>query len=142
MASSDIYKPAGINDASTQGPNASQLATPNRRALGDVSPNVRKTSPATAMLTRKPLTGSPLKRSFNAALESGEGLTYLKRRKLSEHELLSDRDTAHQRSTIGGRELDGAPSRPFLSPEDDVCHIESRLDMFCVLIYSIGPNAC
>ncbi len=65
-----------------------QKSAPPRRVLGDVSPNVNvKQTPA---FLAKPLAGSPLKRSFTAAMEgSGHGFTYLKRRKLSGEEALS-----------------------------------------------------
>jgi hypothetical protein len=53
-----------------------------------VSPNVKVSSQTPALLS-KPLAGSPLKRSFSAAMEGGEGFTYLKRRKLSGDESLS-----------------------------------------------------
>ena len=60
-------------------------ATPNRRVLGDVSTNPRVySSPATGGLFSKKVTmGSPLKRSFTAAVEDGYGLKYLKRRRVS-----------------------------------------------------------
>ncbi|KAK5125460.1 hypothetical protein LTR85_000569 [Meristemomyces frigidus] len=63
-----------------------------RRVLGDVSPNVKMASPATGMLKNKPTTGSPLKRSFTAMVEDGAGLTYLKRRRLSDEESLGQTD--------------------------------------------------
>lgn len=58
--------------------------SPTRRILGDVSPNVRKITASQVQATNslsKPVTGSPLKRSFTAALENSQGFTYLKRRK-------------------------------------------------------------
>lgn len=61
-------------------------ATPNRRVLGDVSTNPRVySSPATGGLFSKKalMQGSPLKRSFTAAVEDGYGLKYLKRRRMS-----------------------------------------------------------
>lgn len=68
------------------------IYTPSqRRPLADVSPNVKPVTPsATPGFLKRPLTGSPLKRSFNAAMESGEGLMYLKRRRLGENEVLSE----------------------------------------------------
>ncbi|KAK6388770.1 hypothetical protein LTR65_007249 [Meristemomyces frigidus] len=65
-----------------------------RRVLGDVSPNVKMSSPAVGMLKNKPMTGSPLKRSFTAMVEDGAGLTYLKRRRLSGEEAVSQVDGA------------------------------------------------
>jgi hypothetical protein len=60
-------------------------ATPNRRVLGEVSTNPRVySSPATGGLFgggKKVMMGSPLKRSFTAAVEDGYGLKYLKRRR-------------------------------------------------------------
>ena len=60
-------------------------ATPNRRVLGDVSTNPRVySSPATGgLFSKKVMMGSPLKRSFTAAVEDGYGLKYLKRRRVS-----------------------------------------------------------
>jgi hypothetical protein len=63
-------------------------AAPNRAILGDVSPNVKISSQTPAFMS-KTLAGSPLKRSFTATIEANEGLTYLKRRKLSGYESLS-----------------------------------------------------
>jgi hypothetical protein len=65
-------------------PNTSH-ATPNRRVLGDVSTNPRVySSPATGgLFSKKVMMGSPLKRSFTAAVEDGYGLKYLKRRRMS-----------------------------------------------------------
>lgn len=60
-----------------------------RRALADVSPNV-KISSTTPMFMRKAMAGSPLKRSFTAAMDGGEGFTYLKRRRLDDSEALSE----------------------------------------------------
>ena len=73
--------------------------TPHRRVLGDLSPNVHAAS-STPAFSRKAPMGSPLKRSFTAAMEGGEGLTYLKRRKLSDDELLSSRQTIATTSII------------------------------------------
>ncbi|KAK4634078.1 hypothetical protein CLAFUW4_00822 [Fulvia fulva] len=67
---------------------------PSRRALGEVSPNVRQQPSSATMLNSKPLTGSPLKRSFTAAMEGGQGFQYLKRRKLSIDSPLSQVHTA------------------------------------------------
>ncbi len=67
---------------------ASHASSP-RRILSDVSPNVKRVGNAPAFLF-KPLAGSPLKRSFAAAMEEGEGMTYLKRRRLGDDEALSD----------------------------------------------------
>lgn len=67
------------------------------------------------------MTGSPLKRSFTAAMEAGEGFTYLKKRKLSDDEYLSDRHTASRetsRSQIGDNQF-----RPLLPPEKDIPEI-------------------
>jgi hypothetical protein len=60
-------------------------ATPSRRVLGDVSTNPRVySSPATGgLFSKKVMMGSPLKRSFTAAVEDGYGLKYLKRRRMS-----------------------------------------------------------
>jgi hypothetical protein len=60
-------------------------STPNRRVLGDVSTNSRVySSPATGgLFSKKVMMGSPLKRSFTAAVEDGYGLKYLKKRRMS-----------------------------------------------------------
>ncbi|KXT12145.1 hypothetical protein AC579_10382 [Pseudocercospora musae] len=75
--------PSAATNAST-----SAYQTTNRRVLGDVSPNVRA-SHISGVLDRRPLTGSPLKRSFKATMEDGSGFTYLKRRRLSDNVPLS-----------------------------------------------------
>lgn len=53
--------------------------------LGEVSTNPRVySSPATGgLFSKKVMMGSPLKRSFTAAVEDGYGLKYLKRRRVS-----------------------------------------------------------
>ncbi|KAK5136363.1 hypothetical protein LTR08_003489 [Meristemomyces frigidus] len=68
-------------------------ATP-RRALGDLNPNLRLASPAANLLksASKPMTGSPLKRSFTAMVEDAAGFTYLKRRKLSGDEGIGEQE--------------------------------------------------
>ena len=80
--------------------------TPVRRALADVSPNV-SSQQAPAFL-KKPLSGSPLKRSFTVAMDSGEGFMYLKRRKLSGDETLSELDSGKMSPS------EGASFRPIL----------------------------
>lgn len=77
-------------DVAAQQPTAN---TSNRRVLGDVSPNV-KTATQVSTFLKKPAAGSPLKRSFTASMEGGEGLMYLKKRKLSDDEFLSQADEA------------------------------------------------
>ena len=61
----------------------------SRRVLGEVSPNVKIASSTPAFMKRA-MAGSPLKRSFTAAMEGSDGFKYLKRRKLDENETLSD----------------------------------------------------
>ena len=84
--------------SSNEHQNASNVAiqqplvnTPHRRVLGDVSPNIKAASAVPAFL-KKPPASSPLKRSYTAAMEGGEGLMYLKKRKLSDEETLSQMD--------------------------------------------------
>jgi hypothetical protein len=48
--------------------------------LGDVSPNVRNMA-VPGNMAGKPMMGSPLKRSFTAAMNEGNGFTYFKKRK-------------------------------------------------------------
>lgn len=94
----------------------------NRRVLGDVSPNLKKhASPAISALRGKPMMGSPLKRSFTAAMEGGEGFTYLKKRKLSDDEYLSDRNAASMETSQS--QLGDGQFRPLLPPEKDVPEI-------------------
>ena len=106
-----------------------------RRVLSNVSPNVRKTSVPSAT---KPLTGSPLKRSFRGTIEGGEGHTYLKRRKLSSDEfLISSSESRDPYTTIGqdpyttirqdptlvdgtGTETAAAKFQAFLQPDETV----------------------
>lgn len=61
----------------------------HRRVLASVSPNVKPVASTPAFM-KKPTAGSPLKRSFTAAMEEGGGLLYLKRRRLTEDEVLSE----------------------------------------------------
>ena len=105
-----------------------------RRVLGDMSPNVKLASPAVGMLKNgKPMTSSPLKRSFTAAIEDGAGLKYQKRRRLSGDETLSrqvaQENGSHARasqSVFGGSwgasvdEGSGRDSRPIEPLETDV----------------------
>jgi hypothetical protein len=79
----------------------SQQGAPNRAILGDVSPNVKISSQTPAFMS-KPLAGSPLKRSFTATIEANEGLTYLKRRKLSGDESLSESMSSTVRDSRDG----------------------------------------
>jgi hypothetical protein len=72
-------------------------ATSVRRVLGEVSPNVRASAvpPASHLTTSKPMAGSPLKRSYTAAIESGNGFTYLKKRKMSSDTPLNQQYNSH-----------------------------------------------
>ena len=80
------------NDSPAKHPR-SNARTSGRRILVDVSPNIKAASLATtSLLNSKPMTGSPLKRSFTAAMEDAEGFTYLKKRKLSGDQALSEVD--------------------------------------------------
>lgn len=60
--------------------------------------------------------GSPLKRSFTAAMEGGEGFTYLKKRKLSEDEYLSDQNNSTETSQS---QLGDSHFRPLHPPARD-----------------------
>lgn len=67
-------------------PNTIHATPHNRRVLGEVStnPRVYPSSPATGgLFNKKAMMGSPLKRSFTAAVEDGYGLKYLKKRRMS-----------------------------------------------------------
>ena len=87
--------------------------TPNRRALTDLPANVVVQQQGPAFL-RKALPGSPLKRSFTAAMEGNDGLRYFKRRRLGEEETLSHVHEAEQ--SFG--QTSGS-FRPVLSPTAD-----------------------
>lgn len=77
------------SDTSRMNVNAENDSPSKRHALAEVSPNV-KISSSTPMFMKKAMLGSPLKRSFTAAMEGGEGFTYLKRRRLEDSEVLSE----------------------------------------------------
>ncbi|KAI7155599.1 hypothetical protein KC349_g6842 [Hortaea werneckii] len=86
MASSDNNRSAAIQHVHTH-----THPAPQRRVLGDVSPNVKPASSAIGLLKNgKPMASSPLKRSYTASFDQGAGLKYLKRRRLSEDEALSE----------------------------------------------------
>ncbi|KAI6797609.1 hypothetical protein KC360_g2016 [Hortaea werneckii] len=73
---------------------------PQRRVLGDVSPNVKLASSAIGLLKNgKPMASSPLKRSYTASFDQGAGLKYLKRRRLSEDEALSEQVAENRQDT-------------------------------------------
>ena len=82
---------AGISDA-----------TVSRRAMADVSPNVRVPS-TTPLFMKRAREGSPLKRSFTAALQGhdDEGLGYLKRRRVGD---ISFPLRSMEEEEIGGNE--------------------------------------
>lgn len=88
---------------STASPASARLTSNNqpRRVLGDVSPNVRPAAPA-GTPGGKMLTGSPLKRSFTAAMEGGQGFRYLKKRKFSIDSPLSQMMTAEEAAVQDG----------------------------------------
>lgn len=62
------------------------------------------------------MAGSPLKRSFTAATEGGEGFTYLKKRKLSDEECLSDQNNSREKSQS---QLGESQFRPLLPPPSE-----------------------
>ncbi|KAK4554957.1 hypothetical protein LTR86_008105 [Recurvomyces mirabilis] len=75
-----------------------QTTVPPRQALGDRSPNVKSVqdvAPIAALLKKKPMASSPLKRSFTAMVEDEGGFTYLKSRRLSGDKVLSNMETSH-----------------------------------------------
>lgn len=80
----------------------------SRRVLSDVSPNVRNMASQ-----RRPTTESPLKRDFKAAMMGdGSGFTYLKKRRLSADETLSDLGTIgprHERESTSRAQIDQRP---------------------------------
>lgn len=92
--------------------------TPHRRVLGDVSPNIKAIS-ATAAFLKKPPASSPLKRSYTASVEGIDGLRYLKKRKLSGEEALSQVDGGLEsalRDEMGQLPAVGASFRPIFQP--------------------------
>lgn len=82
------------NDENMDSPRSQSTGnTPSRRVLGDVSTNARvNAQPTASHLGKKVMTGSPLKRSFTAAIEGGQGFTYLKKRRMSGDQPLSQVD--------------------------------------------------
>lgn len=62
------------------------------------------------------MAGSPLKRSFTAAMEGGEGFTYLKKRKLSGDEYLSEQHARASVEKSQSPQLGDAEFRPLLPP--------------------------
>ena len=99
--------------------------TPNRRVLGDVSPNVRIATPTPTFL-KKASTSSPLKRSFTASMESGEGFRYLKKRKLSDDRALSQVDGITEQAAPN--EHTEVPTEPNTPTEDDASSGRSSTD--------------
>ncbi|KAK3674631.1 hypothetical protein LTR78_005353 [Recurvomyces mirabilis] len=84
---------------------------PPRQALGDRSPNIKSAqdvAPIAALLKKKPMASSPLKRSFTAMVENEGGFTYLKSRRLSGDKVLSDvatsRNSTHSVFQAGSAE--------------------------------------
>lgn len=86
---------------STASPASARLHPNNqqRRVLGDVSPNIKPAAP-TGTSGGKMYAGSPLKRSFTAAMEGGQGFRYLKKRKLSIDSPLSQMMTAEEAAEL------------------------------------------
>ncbi|KAK5111039.1 hypothetical protein LTR62_005414 [Meristemomyces frigidus] len=79
-----VNKPANIERVPTTAP---------RRALGDRSPNVKSAhdaAPIATLLKKKAVASSPLKRSFTAMAGNESGFSYLKSRRLSRDQALSD----------------------------------------------------
>lgn len=92
--------------------------TPRRRVLGDVSPNMKAISTTPAFLKKAPAS-SPLKRSFTASMEGGEGFTYLKKRKLTDKETLSQINAVPEhvaRYESGQSFVQSAGFRPIFQP--------------------------
>lgn len=72
-----------------------------RRVLGEVSPNIRASAvpSATHLAAGKPMAGSPLKRSFTAAME-GNGFKYFKKRKMSSETPLNQQFTSQDHGNL------------------------------------------
>ncbi|KAK3726111.1 hypothetical protein LTR37_000259 [Vermiconidia calcicola] len=117
MASPTVGRPNTPNASSTKDATKTGSDTSSRRVLGDVSTNIKVISQSPAFL-RKAQAGSPLKRSFTSAMESGEGLTYLKRRKLSDDEVLSQANGSFNssRGNENGQSAFSGSFGPILQP--------------------------
>lgn len=114
------------NEARHSAANVSSIS--QRSPLADVSPNAKARVPYANLKSNKPMAGSPLKRSFTAMTEGGGGLKYLKRRRLSAEETLSeqvDGSADRERQSMGrGSEMDAAAAgrfRPSMSQAEGVC---------------------
>ncbi|KAI7278109.1 hypothetical protein KC345_g6153 [Hortaea werneckii] len=129
MASGDNNRSAAIQHMHTH-----THPAPQRRVLGDVSPNVKLASSAIGLLKNgKPMASSPLKRSYTASFDHGAGLKYLKRRRLSEDEALSEQveNTRQDTRRSSGSVFEGNRSASLGdAPEADVgsgpLHIEQQ----------------
>ena len=117
MASPTVERSNAQNASSAKNTTQISSDTSSRRVLGDVSTNIKVSSQSPAFL-RKAQAGSPLKRSFTSAMEGGEGLTYLKRRKLSDDEVLGQADGSFNRSrgNENGQSAFGRSFGPSLQP--------------------------
>ncbi|KAF2721242.1 hypothetical protein K431DRAFT_312734 [Polychaeton citri CBS 116435] len=67
-----------------------------RPPLGTLSPNTKINAPGIELLKKKPMTSSPLKRSFTASVDDRQGFTYLKKRKFSGEEPDLQGEVSHQ----------------------------------------------
>lgn len=122
--------------------------TPHRRILGDVSPNVKTVSNTPAFLKRPPAS-SPLKRSYTASIEGSDGLRYLKKRKLSEEEALSQVDGVSEsalRDEMAQPPAVAAHFRPVFQPTNvqivrGLFHFAMHLAN-CNLVPAIGARNC
>lgn len=92
--------------------------TPSRRVLGEVSTNARvNTQPTAGPFGKRVMTGSPLKRSFTAAIEGGQGFTYLKKRRMSGDQPLSQMDGSLDAQGEASNAYEGAEERSRSAPE-------------------------
>ncbi|KAI6866023.1 hypothetical protein KC338_g4520 [Hortaea werneckii] len=129
MASSDNNRSAAIQHIHTH-----THPAPQRRVLGDVSPNVKLASSAIGLLKNgKPMASSPLKRSYTASFDHGAGLKYLKRRRLSEDEALSEQventrqDTRRSSGSVfGGNRSASVGDAPEADVGSGPLHIEQQ----------------
>ena len=112
--------------------------TPHRRVLGDVSPNIKALSTAPAFL-KKPPASSPLKRSYTASIEGSDGLRYLKKRKLSDEEALSQVDGVSEsvtRDEMRQPQAVAAGFRPVFQPTQ----IQGVSGRFVFLLHPSNPK--
>lgn len=129
------YRTANDENATIPMNSDAPTTMPNRRPLANVSTNPRVNSSVPGLQGKKVMQGSPLKRSFTAAVEGGQGFTYLKRRRLSEEQFSGQADgPVDSRTTLANVDA-GHTSRSRSEPQHLVVRAGKWLDV------RINPNA-